>query len=77
MNYLNPLNDPNIDYLLLFVRTRVDRAREQDRSRGASAIEWAIITGILAIIAIAVGKLIYDKVTTSAQNIKTNPGIGG
>jgi Flp pilus assembly pilin Flp len=77
MNYLNPLNDPNIDYLLVFVRTRIDRARAEDASRGASAIEWAIITGILAIIAIAVGKLIYDKVTTSAQNIKTDPGIGG
>lgn len=78
MNYLNPLNDPHVEYLLVFVRDRIDRARsETDRSRGASAIEWAIITGILAIIAIAVGKLIYDKVTTSAQNIKTNPGIGG
>jgi Flp pilus assembly pilin Flp len=54
-------------------RLRLLRA-ETDRARGASAIEWAIITGILAAIAIAIGAIIKSKVSSAANSISTGDG---
>ncbi|MCW2903581.1 MAG: hypothetical protein JWO67_5846 [Streptosporangiaceae bacterium] len=69
---MNPLKDPAIVYLRVLLATRVDRLRtDADRSRGASAIEWAIITGILALIAIGIGVTIKKKVDDAAANIQT------
>jgi Flp pilus assembly pilin Flp len=69
---LNPTDDPRVAYVWSFVEARAERLRDDDaRTRGASAIEWAIITGLLAMIALGVGVLIYNKVTTAANNIQT------
>jgi Flp pilus assembly pilin Flp len=69
---LKPTNDPFVAYVWSFVEARVERLREEDaRTRGASAIEWAIITGLLAMIALGVGVVIYRKVRSAANNIKT------
>jgi Flp pilus assembly pilin Flp len=74
-NALNPLNDPAVVYLRAQLAARLHRLRsEADRSRGASAIEWAIITGILAAIAIAVGAIIKSKVSSAANSISTGDG---
>jgi Flp pilus assembly pilin Flp len=75
MKSLNPLNDPAVIYLRVQLAARVRRLRtEADRSRGASAIEWAIITGILAAIAITVGAIIKIKVSQAANSISTGGG---
>ena len=67
-----PKNDPFVAYVWSFVEARVERLRQdEDRTRGASAIEWAIITGLLAMIALGVGVVIYRKVRSAANNIKT------
>jgi Flp pilus assembly pilin Flp len=67
-----PTNDPLVAYAWSFVEARVERLRQDDqRTRGASAIEWAIITGLLAMIALGVGVVIYRKVRSAANNIKT------
>jgi Flp pilus assembly pilin Flp len=72
MQSLNPMNDPFVAYVWSAVQLRVQRLRgDEDRTRGASAIEWAIITGLLAMIALGVGVVIYRKVTSAANNIKT------
>lgn len=72
---MNPLNDPVIVYLRVRLAARIHRLRtETDRSRGASAIEWAIITGLLAAIAIAVGAIIRQKVSSAADSISTGDG---
>jgi Flp pilus assembly pilin Flp len=69
---LKPTNDPRIAYVWSCVEARVQRVREDDdRTRGASAIEWAIITGLLAMIALGVGTVIYKKVHDAAGNIQT------
>jgi Flp pilus assembly pilin Flp len=75
LNALNPLNDPTVVYLRAHLATRLYRLRaEADRSRGASAIEWAIITGILAAIAITIGAIIKNKVKSAADSISTGDG---
>ncbi|MFG2002509.1 hypothetical protein ACGFNU_25470 [Spirillospora sp. NPDC048911] len=67
---MNPLNDPTIAYLRALLGVRLDRARAET-DRGASAIEWAIITALLAGIAIAVGAIIIKKVSDKANSINT------
>ncbi|RSN70320.1 MULTISPECIES: hypothetical protein [Actinomadura] len=68
----NPLNDPSVAYLRALLDDRLARLRDEDeRSRGASAIEWAIITAILAAIAIAIGGIIMQKVQDKANSINT------
>jgi Flp pilus assembly pilin Flp len=72
MQWLNPMNDPLVAYIRSCVGSRIYRLRnETDRTRGASAIEWAIITGLLAMIALGVGVVIYRKVRSAANDIKT------
>jgi Flp pilus assembly pilin Flp len=66
---MNPMNDLFVAYVWSAVRVRVDRLRDD---RGASAIEWAIITGLLAMIALGVGVVILRKVRSAANNIKTH-----
>jgi len=71
---VNPLT--TVDYLRLCVAVRLDRIRNEDR--GASAIEWAIITGLLAIIALSVGLILWNAIKSRASNIKTGDnGVGG
>ncbi|HLV72426.1 hypothetical protein FHX41_5236 [Actinomadura hallensis] len=70
----NPLNDPNVVYLRAVLGARLARLRsEEQRERGASAIEWAIITAILALLAITIGAVITKKVTDKANTINTGP----
>ena len=84
LHMINPLNDPAVVYLRVQLATRLHRLRTEagsadsadsgESSRGASAIEWAIITGILAAIAIAVGAVIRSKVSSAANSISTGDG---
>lgn len=71
---MNPLNDPVVVYLRAMLGARLARLRdagEEERSRGASAIEWAIITAILALIAITIGAVIQKKIQDKANSINT------
>jgi len=68
---MNPLNEPFVEYLRVLLGKRLAAARSGDG--GASAIEWAIITGLLALIALAIYLVIKNKITTAAHNIQTGP----
>jgi hypothetical protein len=63
-------------WLLLSVRNRIDRAR-QTPDRGASAIEWVIITAVLVGLAAAIGLIIYNLVKDKADTIEIpdDPGV--
>lgn len=65
--------------LELFLRRRVDRARALGAAgdRGASAVEWVIITSVLIILVGVVSKVLYDKINTAAQGISVTPPVGG
>jgi Flp pilus assembly pilin Flp len=66
------MNDPSVAYLRALFDDRLARLRDEDeRSRGASAIEWAIITAILALIAITIGAIIQKKIQDKANSINT------
>lgn len=74
MNPLNPLNDPAVIYLRALVSDRIHRARTEDRSLGVSAIEWAIITGMLAAIALAIFTTIKGVIERKANEIESRTG---
>jgi type IV secretory pathway TrbD component len=72
MHSLNPMNHPDVVFLRAWLSVRVHHARTApDLSRGASAIEWAIITGLLAAIALVVGGIILKKTQDAANKIET------
>ena len=72
MGPLNPWNDPVVVYLRVLLGSRWDRLRDEtDRSKGASAIEWAIITAILAVIALTIGATIRNLIVNKANSIRT------
>ncbi|SEG90722.1 hypothetical protein SAMN04489712_12719 [Thermomonospora echinospora] len=68
---MNPLHDPLITYLRAVIGDRIHRARTADRGLGVSAIEWAIITGMLAVIAIAIYATIRGRISDAANRIDT------
>jgi hypothetical protein len=73
MEPLNPWNAPAVVYLRAVLGCRLARLRDEetDRSLGASAIEWAIITAILAVIALTIGATIQRLVVNKANSIQT------
>lgn len=62
--------------LVLELRRRLSRARSAPDA-GASTIEWVIITGILVLIAAAVGAVIYNLVKNQADSIEIPDAPGG
>lgn len=56
---------------LLFARvligSRLDSARKSER--GVSVVEWVLISALVAGIAIAVGYILYKKLTGKAENL--------
>lgn len=73
---LNPATPTG--YAELLIRSRIDRAlaRSGDsaRDRGASVVEWVIISALLVAIAVAVGAVLLEKLTTKAESIDLDAG---
>lgn len=60
-----------LTYMSTMLQVRIKAARDSD-DLGASAIEWAIISAIVAALALAIGAVIYNKVNTTAESIDTD-----
>ena len=72
---MNDLTTP-WGYAYLQLRCRMDHARANPE-RGASAIEWVIITAVLVAIAAAVGLVIYNLVVDNAKKLDVPDAPGG
>ncbi len=70
------MNHPWIVYLVAFLSVRIHRARTAP-SRGASAVEWVIITAIIAGVALGLATLISQLVTEKQGDIQDSFGGGG
>lgn len=71
---LTPLSP--LGFVIAILRARVAAARNS-HELGASTIEWVIITGILVLLAAAVGLIIYNMVTSQAEGISIPDAPGG
>ncbi|WP_327043857.1 hypothetical protein OG320_18950 [Microbispora sp. NBC_01189] len=63
-------------YLVAVLNVRLDRARTAP-SRGASAVEWVIITAIIAGVAFGLAALIRTLVEGRQADIENGFGGGG
>jgi Flp pilus assembly pilin Flp len=79
MHRLNPLSHPAVRYARALLALRLAALADTRRQRdlGASAIELAVITAILVLLAVGVVAVIHAIVTTQCNNIQTNAGGGG
>ncbi|MDJ0342481.1 hypothetical protein QMK19_22365 [Streptomyces sp. H10-C2] len=62
---------PAIDFLVTFLQGRVRRARSEETSRGASAVEWVIISAVVVAIVGVVAAIINTALTDGANKVKT------
>jgi len=69
MNRL-PVSHPALDYALIRLRARHARLEEDGLDRGASAVEWVVISIIVVGIVIAVGALLYNALDTKATAVQ-------
>jgi len=69
MNRL-PVSHPALDYALIRLRARHARLEEDGLDRGASAVEWVVISMIVVGIVIAVGALLYKALDTKATAVQ-------
>jgi len=70
------MNHPWIVYLTAMLSVRVHRARTAP-TRGASAVEWVIITAIIAGVALGLAALIRQLVESKQSEIEGSFGGGG
>ena len=57
----------DVTFLKIFLEGRLDRARRSER--GASAVEWVIITAVLVTICVGIGAIILNKINSKANSI--------
>lgn len=69
-------NHPWVVYLMAYLSVRLHRARTAP-SRGASAVEWVIITAIIAGVALGLATLIKTLVEQKQGEIQNSFGGGG
>jgi Flp pilus assembly pilin Flp len=66
MTMFNP-TDPTLFLFRVLIEGRIQRARRSEG--GASAVEWVLITALLIGVALAVGKIILDRLQAKANSI--------
>jgi len=59
-----------LDYAWLSLRVRIARARSGELERGASAVEWVVISMIVVGICAVVGGVLYNALNDRAGNVK-------
>ncbi|WP_433252061.1 Flp family type IVb pilin [Streptosporangium sp. CA-135522] len=70
------LSHPWIVYASALLSVRIDKARNAP-TRGASAVEWVIITAIIAGVALGLATLIRTLVLQKQNDISTQFGNSG
>ena len=57
----------DVTFLKILLDGRLDRSRRSER--GASAVEWVIITAVLVTICVGIGAIILNKINSKANSI--------
>jgi Flp pilus assembly pilin Flp len=68
--FASSLFAPVVDYLRLTLSARLAEARSEDRERGASVVEWVVITTIVVVLAVTIGVIITNALNTKAAQIQ-------
>jgi Flp pilus assembly pilin Flp len=65
-----PTSHPALDYLLLQLQVRHARATAEGTDRGASAVEWVVISAIVVGIVAAVAVIIRTAINNKANDVR-------
>ncbi|MEU6850442.1 hypothetical protein ABZ901_11020 [Actinacidiphila alni] len=80
MNRLPTVSHPAVDFLMAYLRGRIQRVREEDLSRGASAVEWVIISAVVVtvvgVVAFIINNALRDKATGVGDCISKTSDTG-
>ncbi|MGA4840276.1 hypothetical protein [Streptomyces sp. G45] len=60
---------PAVDFLVTFLQARVRRARSGELDRGASAVEWVIISAVVVAIVGVVAAIINNALKGGADKV--------
>lgn len=60
---------PAVEFLVTFLRGRVQRARSGELDRGASAVEWVIISAVVVAIVGVVAAIINTALSDGAEKV--------
>jgi Flp pilus assembly pilin Flp len=63
------MNRQAIDFLVCFLRGRFDRVRSGELDRGASAVEWVIISAVVVAIVGVVAVILNDALKGGANKV--------
>ncbi|MER5973394.1 hypothetical protein ACFYYR_17030 [Streptomyces sp. NPDC001922] len=69
MNFGSRISHPAVDFLLTFLQGRIQRARSGELDRGASAVEWVIISAVVVAIVGVVAGLINAALKDGAKKV--------
>lgn len=61
------MSSSELQFFIIMLRGRLDRAAKAER--GASAVEWVVITAILVVIVGVVGVILRSKIQDKASSI--------
>ncbi|MEV0639663.1 hypothetical protein AB0I77_32955 [Streptomyces sp. NPDC050619] len=61
--------NPGVDFVITFLQGRVQRARSGELDRGASAVEWVIISAVVVAIVGVVAAIINQALDTGAKKV--------
>ena len=62
-------SDAALQYTWVSLRARFAKVRSGELERGASAVEWVVISMIVVGLCIALGVIITNALTTKANNV--------
>lgn len=68
-NPFGGFSHPALDMLTAFVRGRVERARSEELDRGASAVEWVIISAVVVAIVGVVAAVLNSALKDGADKV--------
>ncbi|MEV2253112.1 hypothetical protein AB0I94_21455 [Streptomyces sp. NPDC050147] len=61
--------NPGLDLVITFLQGRVQRARSGELDRGASAVEWVIISAVVVAIVGVVAAIINEALGSGAKKV--------
>lgn len=61
---------PAVDFLVTFLQARTERARSGELDRGASAVEWVIISAVVVAIVGVVAAIINRALEGGAEKVE-------
>lgn len=65
------MTSQHLQFFVILLNGRLAAARKDER--GVSAVEWVVISGLVALIAFAIYQILEGRLTDKANNLQLDP----